>query len=59
MSSQIAPTVSFKQSTYSVDENNGLRAVYPVLVLSNPSSFHITVQVEDRSVTATSKSSVK
>ena len=44
-------TVSFSQSTYSVNEDDGL--VQPVLVLSNPSSTNITVQVRDTSNTAT------
>ena len=43
--------VSFSQSTYSVNEDDGL--VQPVLVLSNPSSTDITVQVRDNSNTAT------
>lgn len=37
------PTINFHQSTYSVNENNG--AVRVMLVLSNPSSLDITVQV--------------
>ena len=47
----IAVTVSFSQSTYSVSEDDG--SVQPVLVLSNPSSTDITVQVRDNSNTAT------
>ena len=43
--------VSFGQSTYSVNEDDGL--VQPVLVLSNPSSTNITVQVRDNSNNAT------
>ena len=39
----IATTVNFSQSTYSVDEDDG--PAQPVLVLSNPSSTSITVQV--------------
>ena len=39
----LVPSVSFNQSTYSVDEDDG--AAQPVLVLSNPSSTDITVQV--------------
>ena len=39
----IAVTVSFEQSTYSVDEDDG--PAQPVLVLSNPSSTNIIVQV--------------
>jgi len=42
-----AVTVKFNQSTYSVKEDNG--SVEPVLVLSNPSSTDITVQVRDDS----------
>ena len=47
----IAPTVSFSQSTYSVNEDDG--PAQPVLVLSNPSSTDITVQVRDNGNTAT------
>ena len=47
------PTVSFNQSAYSVAEDNG--PARPLLVLSNPSSLDITVQVLDNSVTATRK----
>ena len=43
--------ITINQSTYSVDESNGL--VRPVLVLSNPSSTDITVQVKDNGNTAT------
>ena len=39
----IDPTVSFNQPSYIVDEADG--KVEPVLVLSNPSSSVITVQV--------------
>ena len=39
----IVVTVSFNQSVYSVQENDG--PAQPVLVLSNPSSTDITVQV--------------
>ena len=46
----IDPTISFKQSTYNVAEDYGLAET--VLVLSNPSSLDITVQVLDNSVTA-------
>ncbi|XP_065912235.1 neural cell adhesion molecule 1-like [Dysidea avara] len=44
-------TVSFSQSSYSVDEDDG--PVQPVLVLSNPSSTDITVQVRSNDITAT------
>jgi len=46
-----ASTISFNQSTYSVDEDDG--AAQPVLVLSNPSSTDITVQVRSKDKTAT------
>jgi len=49
----IAITVSFNQSTYSVDEDD--RPAQPVLVLSNPSSSDITVQVFSTDGTATGK----
>ena len=48
-----AITVNFNQSTYSVNEDAG--PVQPVLVLSNPSSTDITVQVRDTQNTATSE----
>ena len=38
-------TIMLNQSSYSVHENAGL--VKPVLVLSNPSSVDITIQVSD------------
>ena len=44
-------TVSFNESAYSVNENEG--PVQPVLVLSNPSSTDVTVEVTDRGGTAT------
>ena len=43
----------FNQTTYSVDEDDG--PAKPVLVLSNPSSTDITVQVRDTQNTATSE----
>ena len=46
-------TISIDKSTYSVDEDDG--PAQPVLVLSNPSSTDITVQVRDTQNTATSK----
>ena len=49
----IVITVSFNQSTYSVNENDG--PAQPVLVLSNPSSTEITVQVRSNDITATGK----
>ena len=45
--------VSFNQSTYSVNEKDGV--LQPVLVLSESSSTDITVRVRDRSNTATGK----
>ena len=44
-------TVMFEESTYSVDENDG--PAQPVLVLSNPSSMIITVQVTNTDGSAT------
>ena len=44
-------TISFNQSTYSVDEDDG--PAQPVLVLSNPSSTDISVQVRSNDITAT------
>jgi len=46
----LVTTMRFTQSAYSVDENNG--PVQPVLVLSNPSSTDITVQVFNINITA-------
>ena len=44
-------SITLSQSTYFVDENNG--SVRIVLILSNPSSTDITVQVRDNSNNAT------
>ena len=49
----IAANISFNESTYSVNEDNG--SIQPILVLSNPSSTDITVQVIDYNDTATSE----
>ena len=46
----IATVVSFSQTFYSVSEDTG--AVQPVLVLSNPSSTDITVEVMDANISA-------
>ena len=46
-----AATVSFSQSVYTINENGG--PVEPVIVLSNPSSTDVTVQIRDRGGTAT------
>jgi len=48
-----AITVAFGQSEYIIRENAG--PAQPVLVLSNPSSTDITVQVTDTENTATSE----
>ena len=48
-----AVTVSFDRLSYSINENSGLSQ--HVLVLSNPSSTNITVQVIDKSSTAIGK----
>ena len=47
----IAITVMFNQSMYSVNEDAG--PVQPVLVISNPSSTDITVQVTNTDGSAT------
>ena len=49
----VAIVVSFEQSTYSVNEDDG--PVQSVLVLSNPSSTNITIQVKETSGAATSE----
>ena len=46
-------TIIFNQSTNYINENDG--TVKLVLVLSNPSSTAITVQITDSELTATSK----
>ena len=45
--------LSFSQSTYRVDEDDG--PAQPVLVLGNPSSTDVTVQVTDSQDTANGK----
>ena len=47
----IVVTISFEQSAYSINESHG--SLTAVLLLSNPSSFDITVQVTDTNNTAT------
>ena len=49
----IAINISFNQSTYSVNEDDG--PAQPVLVLSNPSSADITIQVKATNGSATGK----
>jgi len=49
----LAATVTFERTAYSVNEGDG--PAQPVLVLSNPSSTNITVQVRDTKNTATSE----
>ena len=44
-------TVNFNQSLYNVGESNS--PVQPVLVLTNPSSTDITVQIRNNDITAT------
>lgn len=44
-------SVTFSQSTYSVYEDGGV--VQPVLIFSNPSSIHLTIQVNANARTAT------
>ena len=43
--------MSFNESAYTINENEG--PVQPVIVLSNPSSTDVTVQVTDGGGTAT------
>ena len=43
-------TVRFSEATYSFNE--GTERAQPVLVLSNPSSTNITVEVRDNAITA-------
>lgn len=52
----IDATIAFDQSTYNVDEND--KFVQPVLILSNPSSIDITVQIIGEDDTAKSKFSL-
>jgi len=47
----IGSVVTFSQSTYIVDEDDG--PAQPVLILSNPSSTDITVQVTSNDITTT------
>ena len=49
----IAANVSFEQQTYNVNETDG--QIEPVLVLSNPSSTAITVEVFSTDGSATGK----
>ena len=48
-----AATVSFNESSYVINEASGL--VQPVLILSNPSSSDVVIQVGERGQTAVSK----
>ena len=49
----LAITITFSQTTYDVDEDDG--PAQPVLVLSNPSATAFTVRVREVPRTATSK----
>ena len=49
----LVTSVNFSQSTYSVNENSGV--IQPVLVLSNPSSTDITIEVTSTDGSATGK----
>ena len=49
-------TVSFSLSTYSIIENSG--PVQPVLVLSSPSTFGVTIEIVNNDNTASGKQSV-
>ena len=48
-----AATISFNQSQYSIVEGN--EPLKPLLVLSNPSSYAITIQVESINGNASGK----
>ena len=52
----VAITVMFSQTMYSVDEEAG--PAQPVLVLSNPSSSDIMLQVSEEQGTATSETNI-
>ena len=47
----VAASIKFEQSSYSVNEGNG--PVQPVLILTNPSSTSITVNILSFNGTAT------
>ena len=47
----VAVSIKFEKSSYSVDEGN--RTVQPVLILSNPSSTSITINILNIDDTAT------
>ena len=49
----VATTVKFSQSAFNVNEDSG--QVQPMLVLSNPASTNITVEVFNVNVTAVGK----
>ena len=49
----LAITVMFVETTYSVDEDDG--PAQPTLVLSNPSSTNVTIQVNSDGRSATGK----
>ena len=49
----VVTTVSFNQTSYSIEESKGF--LQPVLVLSSPSSVDITVEVREYSGSATRK----
>ena len=46
-------SIKFKELSYSINERNRNRPVQPVLVLSNPSSTDVTVNIQSNDVTAT------
>ena len=49
----VASFIKFSQLTYSIDETDGLYSTGCTIVLSNPSSTDITVQVITNNNTAT------
>ena len=51
--SYIGILLSFNETGYSIDESDG--PVQPVLLLSNPSSTDIAIQIRDDGRTATSE----
>ena len=52
----VAATLSFNQSTYNVTESSGITLI--TLILSNPSSSDITLQINNRDGSATGKNTL-
>ena len=53
MFDHVVGEISFNHSTFTINEDNG--AVMFVVILSKISSFNITVQINDNSITAVGK----